>query len=67
MKVVVEDEADFKKWLSGNKTLGVAVKEAKEGAAAPAEPASGEAVPAKPADSAATKVDSTAVAQVLKK
>jgi cytochrome c oxidase subunit 2 len=66
MKIVVEDEADFKKWLSGNKTLSTAVKEASEGAAAPAEP-TGEAVPAKPADSAATKVDSTVVAQVVKK
>lgn len=64
MKIVVEDDADFKKWLSDKKTLAAAVKEAKEGEAAPA---GGESAPAKATDSAATKVDSTMVAQVIKK
>jgi cytochrome c oxidase subunit 2 len=68
MKVVVEDDADFKKWLSGKEKLSAAVKKAKdEAAAAAAEPAA-ETVPAKPADSAtAAKPDSTIVAQVVKK
>ncbi|MEL1245686.1 cytochrome c oxidase subunit II [Flavobacterium sp. DGU11] len=64
MKIVVEDEADFKKWLSGKETLSAAVKKSKE---APAAPAGGEAAPAEPADSAAVKTDSTMVAQVIKK
>lgn len=69
MKVVVEDDADFKKWLSGKEKLSAAVKKAKEEAAAAAAEPKAETVPAKPADSAATaaKPDSTAVAQVVKK
>lgn len=67
MKVVVEDDADFKKWLSDKETLAAAVKKSKEDAAKPAEPA-GQAVPVKGADStAAAKPDSTMVAQVIKK
>lgn len=67
MKVVVEDDADFKKWLSDKETLAAAVKKSKEDAAKPAEPA-GQAVPVKGADStAAAKPDSTMVAQVTKK
>ena len=64
MKIVVEDEATFNKWLSGQKSIAAAVKESKEKPAAPAE---GEAAPAKPADSAAVKTDSTMVAAVVKK
>lgn len=69
MKVVVEDDADFKKWLSGKEKLSAAVKKAKEEAAAAAAAPEAEAVPAKPADSAtAAKPDSTVVvAQVVKK
>ncbi|WP_294819756.1 cytochrome c oxidase subunit II [uncultured Flavobacterium sp.] len=33
MKVVVEDEADFNKWLQGKESLGVAVNKSKEDAA----------------------------------
>ncbi|QEE49182.1 cytochrome c oxidase subunit II [Flavobacterium alkalisoli] len=36
MKIVVEDEADFNKWLGGQKTLGAAVKES-QASEAPAE------------------------------
>jgi cytochrome c oxidase subunit 2 len=66
MKVVVEDEATFNKWLKEKKTLSVAVKEAKE---APAEaPAEGDAAPATVKDTNATPADSTkVVAQVMKK
>lgn len=68
MKVVVEDDADFKKWLSGKEKLSAAVKKAKEEAAAAAAQPAVEAAPAKPADSAtAAKPDSTVVAQVVKK
>lgn len=68
MKVVVEDDADFKKWLSGKEKLSAAVKKAKEEAAAAAAEPAAETVPAKPADSAtAAKPDSTIVAQVVKK
>lgn len=70
MKVVVEDDADFKKWLEGKETLGVAVNKSKEDAAkaeggetAPA----GESVPAKAADTAAVATEPKAVAQVTKK
>jgi cytochrome c oxidase subunit 2 len=67
MKVVVEDDADFKKWLGSKETLAAAVKKSKEDAAKAAEPAV-EAAPVKEADStAATKPDSTMVAQVIKK
>lgn len=66
MKVVVEDDADFKKWLSEKETLGAAVKKSKEEAAA-AEAAAGAeavAVPANvtPGDSATVKTDTTKVA-----
>ncbi|MXN92270.1 cytochrome c oxidase subunit II [Flavobacterium sp. Sd200] len=65
MKIVVEDEASFNKWLKDKKTLGVAVKEAKEGEAAPA---TEEAVPATQDTTNAVKADTTAVvAQVIKK
>ena len=57
MKIVVEDEADFNKWLAAKETLGAVVKKEKEGAAAPA-PAEGAAPAA--ADSTANKADSTA-------
>lgn len=64
MKIVVEDEKDFKKWLGEKQTLSAAVKESKKAAAAPA----GEVAPAKPADTATSaKPDTTAVAQVVKK
>jgi len=68
MKVVVEDDADFKTWLSGKEKLSAAVKKSKDEAAAAAAAPATEAAPAKPADSAATaKPDSTMVAQVIKK
>ncbi|WP_116789604.1 cytochrome c oxidase subunit II [Flavobacterium psychrotrophum] len=57
MKIVVEDEADFNKWLGAKETFGTAIKKEKEGAAAPA-PAEGAAPAA--GESTATKVDSTA-------
>jgi len=68
MKIVVEDEATFNKWLSAKQTLSAAVKESKQ----PAAPATGEAAPATAKDSTNTaKPDSTAtkmtVAQVIKK
>ncbi|MFP9112483.1 cytochrome c oxidase subunit II [Flavobacterium sp. RHBU_3] len=56
MKIVVEDEADFNKWLSEKETIGQAVKKEKEGAAAPA----ATEVAAAPADSAIVKTDSAA-------
>lgn len=66
MKVVVEEDGDFKKWLSEKETLGAAVKKSKEEAAA-AEAAAGAeavAVPANvtPGDSATVKTDTTKVA-----
>jgi cytochrome c oxidase subunit 2 len=66
MKIVVEDEATFNKWLKDKKTLAVAVKESKE---APAEaPAEGETAPATVKDTTKAAVDSTkVVAQVIKK
>lgn len=65
MKIVVDDKADFDKWLSGKQTLAAAVKESKKEAAAPVE---GTPAPAPAADSTATaKTDSTAVAQMVKK
>lgn len=68
MKVVVEDDADFKKWLSGKEKLSAAVKKSKEEAAAAAAEPAAETVPAQKADSAtAAKPDSTSVAQVVKK
>lgn len=69
MKVVVDEGSKFNSWLKEKKSLSVAVKESKEEAKQPVEPIEGN--PAKtPADStntAATKPDSTAVAQVIKK
>ncbi|NDI97841.1 cytochrome c oxidase subunit II [Flavobacterium sp. LaA7.5] len=64
MKVVVDNEADFNKWLSEKKTLGVAVKESQAGD----EPHEVEAPMADPAnnidqDTIKATVDSTAVAQ----
>lgn len=65
MKIVVDDRADFDKWLSSKQTLAAAVKESKKEAAAPVE---GTPAPAPAADSTATaKTDSTAVAQMVKK
>ncbi|WP_417350833.1 cytochrome c oxidase subunit II [Flavobacterium alkalisoli] len=39
MKIVVEDEADFNKWLGGQKTLGAAVKESQASEAPAVTPA----------------------------
>jgi len=65
MKIVVEDEATFNKWLKDKKSLGVAVKESKEQPAAPAE---GEAAPVEKDTTNAAQADSTkVVAQVIKK
>ena len=68
MKIVVEDEATFNKWLSGKQTLSAAVKESKK---EPAAPAADEKAPATAKDSAnSAKPDSTStmvVAQVIKK
>lgn len=63
MKIVVEDEADFNKWLNGKETLAAAVKKSKEEAAAPAEAET----PATQVDTTAVATDTTAVAQVIKK
>ena len=57
MKIVVEDEADFKKWLGEKKTLGAAVKES-QASEAPAEAAP---APATEEQEAATVIDSTVV------
>ncbi len=67
MKIVVEDEATFNKWLKDKKTLGVAVKESKE--AKKEAPADGDAAPETVKDTNATApADSTkVVAQVIKK
>jgi cytochrome c oxidase subunit 2 len=70
MKVVVEDEADFKKWLGGKQSLAAAVKEAgNKKEADVAEPKAGETVPVQAVDSTkGPKTDSTAVvAQIVKK
>lgn len=65
MKVVVDEQEDFDKWLSEKKTLGAAVKESKEEAAAPA---AEEAVPATETDTTNTAaVDTTAIAQLVRK
>lgn len=55
MKIVVDEEADFKKWLADKETLGAAVKKESEAAAAPAP-----AEAAVTADSATVKTDSAA-------
>ncbi|MFL9837159.1 cytochrome c oxidase subunit II [Flavobacterium sp. ST-75] len=57
MKIVVEDEADFNKWLGEKKTLGAAVKES-QASEAPAEAAP---APATEEQEAATVNDSTVV------
>ena len=59
MKIVVEDESDFNKWLAGKETLGAAVKKEKDEAAKPAT----EAAAAPAADTTATAKDTTAVAK----
>jgi len=69
MKLVVDEENAFNGWLKDKTTLAAAIKESKKEAAAPIVPM-GDGAPAKPADStntAATKPDSTAVAQATKK
>lgn len=64
MKVVVEDKADFDKWLAEKQTLSAAVKESKKDAEAPAK----EGAPAPALDTSAVVVpDSSAVAQTVKK
>lgn len=59
MKIVVEEEAEFKKWLAGKETLSAAVKKEKDEAAKPAE---AEAT-ATTADSTGTATGSTATAK----
>lgn len=69
VKVVVDTEADFNKWLKEQKTISAAVKESKEESKEAAEPAGNETPAAPAADSAntvATKPDSTAVATPTK-
>lgn len=71
MKIVVENEADFRKWLDGQKTVAQAVKEDKEKADAEAAPA-GTDVPSTPADTTAkpappTEKKPTATAQLIRK
>ena len=68
MKIVVEDQADFNKWLSSKTTLAAAVKESKKEAAAPTpdEKAKG-TQPADSAKSAQPANASMTVAQVVKK
>lgn len=64
MKIVVQDKADFDKWLAEKQTLSAAVKESKKDAEAPAK----EGAPAPAVDSSAAVVpDSAAVAQTVKK
>ncbi|MCW4469437.1 cytochrome c oxidase subunit II [Flavobacterium sp. MFBS3-15] len=74
MKVVVEDEADFNKWLEGKESLGVAVNKSKEDAAkgqdtndtrGEGEAPAGENATPSPTDTVA--VMPKAVAQVTKK
>jgi len=69
IKLVVHEENDFNNWLKDRKKLSVAIKESEKEAEA-AVPA-GEETPSQPAvdsvSTAATKPDSTAVAQVTKK
>lgn len=65
MKIIVESEADFNKWLSEQKTLGQAVAESKK-SDEPVHPALDEKLPASEADTTAVKADSTMVAQVIK-
>jgi cytochrome c oxidase subunit 2 len=53
MKIVVDEKADFDKWIAGQKTLGTAVKESQEKPATDA--------PAAPKDSTAKNADTVAV------
>lgn len=65
MKLVVDSDADFNKWIKEQKKISAAVKESKEEAKEPTEPAGNEKPAAPAADSAtmvATKPDSTTVA-----
>lgn len=70
MKVVVESEADYRKWLNEQKTVAQAVKEDKEKAAAEAAPAATE-TPSTPADSTAKPAPAerkpTVTAQLIRK
>jgi len=59
MKIVVESEADFNKWLAGKETIGAAVKKEKDEAAKPADTEAA----ATAADSTGTATDSTATAK----
>lgn len=64
MKIVVEDEKDFNKWLGEKQTLAAAVSESKKEAAAPA----GDGIPAEPVvDTTAVKPDMPIAAQTQKK
>ncbi len=64
MKIVVESEADYKKWLKEKPTLASAIKDANKAAA----PAPAVAAPAKAPAAAAPAADTTKVlAQVVKK
>lgn len=67
MKVVVDEEAEFNKWLSEKKTLGTAVKESQKEAEKAVEES--ESVPVQAADSIETLAvaDTTAVSQIRKK
>lgn len=66
MKVVVDEEADFNKWLSEKKTLGAAVKESQKEAEQAVEET--EPAPVQEADSIEIAVaDTTAVSQIRKK
>lgn len=70
MKLVVDTEADFNKWVKEQKKLSAAVKESKEEAKEGAEPAGNEKPAAPAADTAtmvATKPDSTTVASATTK
>jgi cytochrome c oxidase subunit II len=64
MKLVVDDQKDFNKWLSEKQTLAAAVAESKKEAAAPAT----ETAPAEPmVDTSAVKTDKPMAAQTQKK
>lgn len=68
MKIVVEDEATFNKWLKDKKTLSAAVKESKEAPAADAGATGGEPAPATATDTTKAAGDTAKeVAQVIKK
>jgi len=71
MKVIVESEADFLKWLAGQKTIAQAVKEDKEKAASDAAPAASD-LPSTPVDTTAapappTEKKPTVTAQLIRK